>query len=357
MWSFGKKQQTQYSSDGSSTGSKGNPLLDGSIDSGSSGSNSGFIIHSHDGRRRFGTRNRGGKKCCQGCCECISGCFSSICSCLVHIVILFLPIVACAITLAFLTLLVMFDQSELQETEIYGGEDYQELAQIYYASVSSDTMSLVMSQYEPYREVLALSSTSCILITMVTVARNIQIEVYQKRVGSYVFMKFINFLAALINILAYAGLMVAVNFKVTAEDPEYAVTAHFIGFLAFFAGTAAYSVLHSFLLWRQTEYPTFIKIFFYLLAIIQVGASLAFGIPIWIGGLESDSNADPVYEWVAVFASAISIGFYVILFFVDPVDDELGAFFCGGNDKKVQQTKDRRARQRRAMREHATYSV
>lgn len=353
MW-FGKSSGTQYSSDSSSsssssTNSKGNPLLDGSLNSGSTSRNSGVIIHSHDGRRRFfGRRYRDDGPSCG----------LSFCGCLGHLLILFLPIIAMIFTLAFLILLLVFDQSELQESEIYGGEDYQELAKIYYASLSSDSISLVMSQYEPYREVMALSSVSCVLVTMVTVARNIQIEVYQKKVGSYVFMKFINFIAALVNILAYAGLMVAVNFKVTQEEPEYAVTAHFIGFLAYFAGTAAYSVLHAFLLWRQLEYPTFVKVLFYILAVIQVGASLAFGIPIWEGGLASDQDSEPVYEWVAVFASAVSLGFYAILFFVDPVDDHLGAFFCGGTDKKAKEALDRRARQRRRMRDHTkTYSV
>lgn len=353
MW-FGKSSGTQYSSDSSSTSStnsKGNPLLDGSLNSGSTSTSSGVIIHSHDGRRRyFGRRSRDGDEPSRGL---------SFCGCLGHLLILFLPIIAMAFTLAFLILLLVFDQSELQESEIYGGEDYQELAKIYYASMSSDSISLVMSQYEPYREVMALSSVSCVLVTMVTVARNIQIEVYQKKVGSYVFMKFINFIAALVNILAYSGLMVAVNFKVTQEEPAYAVTAHFIGFLAYFAGTAAYSVLHAFLLWRQKEYPTFIKVLFFILAVIQVGASLAFGIPIWQGGLASDQYSEPVYEWVAIFASAISLGLYVILFFVDPVDDHLGAFFCGGTDKKAKQAMERRARQRRRMQElhMQTYSV
>ena len=74
-----------------------------------------------------------------------------------------------------------------------------------------------MTQYAPYPVVLALAS----------VARNILIEVYHKRTVSFIFM----YLSAIINVLAYVGLMVAVNFKVTQEDPEYAVQAPFLGFL------------------------------------------------------------------------------------------------------------------------------
>lgn len=253
----------------------------------------------------------------------------TLCGCLGHITILFLPLIAMASMLALLIVLLVFDRSNIQEIQFNGEEQYQDIAEAYYSSVSSDTISLVMSLYQPYPVVLALASVSCVLVSMVTVARNIQIEVYHKRTRSIIFMKFINYLAAIINILSYAGLMVAVNFKVNQEEPEYAVTAHFIGFVTFFGGSAAYAVLHSFLIWNQAEYPRPVKALFFVQAALIAGASLAFGIPIWQGGLSSDEGADSVWEWVAVFASAINIGTYVILFFIDPVDDELSFFFCG----------------------------
>lgn len=313
-------QESPYSTDSSSNGSKENPLLESNTANGMAGRNP---------RQRFKAAREG-----RGV---------SFCGCLGHLMILFLPIIATAFMFAFLIVLAVFDRSEIQQTELYGDEEICELAEIYYASVSSDTISLVMSQYAPYPVVLALASVSCVLMSMVTVARNIQIEVYHRRIGSYIFMKFINYLSAIINILAYAGLMVAVNFKVTQEDPEYAVQAHFLGFLTFFGGTAIYSVLHSFLLWNQGEYPPPVKALFFVLAMVIVGSSLAFGIPIWNGGITSDEGANPVFEWVAVFTSALSMGFYLILFFVDPVDDELGSFFCVGSKSK--RTTRKRVRQ------------
>ena len=353
MFSFFKSSSSHTSSDSSESDSKENTLLDTSFNSSvrssgipSSNINSGVIIHRHDSRRRVGFKNQQDTETEVPSC----------CGCMGQMTILFLPILAMIFNVALLALLADYDQSELQESEIYGGEDYQDLAKIYYASISADSISLVMSQYDPYRNVLALSSVSCVLVTMATVARNIQIEVYQKRVGSFVFMKFINYLAALINILSYAGLMVAVNFKATQEEPAYAAQAHLIGFLSFFAGTATYAVLHTFLLFNQ-DYPFMVKFLFYLLAVIIVSASLAFGIPIWEGGLDSDSYSDPVYEWVAVFASAISIGFYVILFFVDPCDEELGAFFCGVPNRQVKKFRDRRAKRRMKSDMGKTYSV
>jgi hypothetical protein len=315
----GQENPSPYSTESSSNGSKENPLLETDTTNGMAGRN---------GRQRFKAAREGRAV--------------SFCGCLGHLMILFLPIIATVFMLAFLIVLAVFDRSEIQQTDLYGDEEIYELAEIYYASISSDTISLVMSQYAPYPVILALASVSCVLMSMVTVARNIQIEVYHKRIGSIIFMKFINYLAAIINILAYAGLMVAVNFKVTQEEPEYAVQAHFLGFLTFFGGTATYSVLHSFLMWNQGEYPTPVKVLFFLLALVIVGSSLAFGIPIWMGGITSDEGANPVFEWVAVFASALSMGFYLILFFIDPVDDELGAFFCRGSESK--RTKRKRVR-------------
>lgn len=273
---------------------------------------------------------------------------ATLCRCIGHLLVLFMPLIAMSVMLAFLSLLVVFDKENLQEFEI-DGANATGLAGMYYASVQSDSISVVMSQYDPYIHVLALSSTACVLISMVTVARNIQIEVYHKRTGSIVFMKFINYLASIINIVSYIGLMVAVNFKATQEKPEWAPRAHYIGFLVYFAGTAAYSFLHQFLLWRQAEYPVFVKILFFILAITIIFSSFAFGVPLWFSELTTDDLGEPVFEWVAVFASAISIGLYVILFFIDPVDDQVTNFFCGAQ-RVVIRGETKRERGRRVRR-------
>lgn len=276
---------------------------------------------------------------------------ATFCRCIGHLLVLFMPLIAMSLMLAFLSLLVVYDKENLQDFDWYEGEGVNatNIAEMYYTSVRSDSISMVMSQYDPYVHVLGLSSAACVLISMVTVARNIQIEVYHKRTGSFIFMKFINYLAAIINIVSYIGLMVAVNFKATQESPEWAPRAHYIGFLVYFAGTATYAVLHQFLLWRQAEYPTLIKVLFFALSALTVGSSFAFGVPLWFGGLETDALGEPVFEWVAVFASAISIGLYVILFFIDPADDQVTSFFLG-DQKVVIRSESRRERGKRMRR-------
>lgn len=257
----------------------------------------------------------------------------SLCGCLGHLMILFLPLFAMAVLLALWIILLEYDRTTIQGYQVYGDEQLSELATMYYTAFSSDTLSTVMSQYDPYWHIMMLASMACVLVSVVTVARNFQIEVYQKRTGSRVFMKFVNYLATLIHVLAYAGLIVAVQFQSTQDYPSYAIQAHYYGILAFFGGTAVYAVLHSFLLWNQAEYPTIVKVLFFVLASITVGSSLAYGIPTYAFavGLESDTNyAESTWEWVAVFTSAVSMGMYVILFFIDPVDDILAFVFCGG---------------------------
>merc|ERR1719162_735148 len=137
--------------------------------------------------------------------------------------VLFFPMFAMVMMMAFLIVLLDYDASVIQEYEVDENADANEVAKVYYTSVRTDSVSTVMSQYEPYWRILVLSLVACVLVSIVTIARNIQIEVYQKRTESIVFMKFINYLATLINILSYVGLLVAVNFKVTQENPEYAV--------------------------------------------------------------------------------------------------------------------------------------
>mmetsp|Transcript_86407 Transcript_86407/g.175603 ORF Transcript_86407/g.175603 Transcript_86407/m.175603 type:complete len:331 (+) Transcript_86407:272-1264(+) len=261
-----------------------------------------------------------------------SRCLSRCCG---HMLVLLLPIAASACSLSFLIALLVYDRSEIQMVTVYGDEDITELARLYFNSIKQDTASMIMSQYEPYGVVIALASMSCILVSLVTVSRNIQIEVYHKRTGSIVFMKFVNYFASILNVLSYAGLMVAVNFKVTQEDPAWAMQAHFIGALVYFGGTAVYAVLHSFLLWNQSQYPPLIKGWFLVLAAVIAGTSLAFGIPIWLGGAVSEEGANPVCEWVALFVTAANIGFYSILFYIDPVDDELLAFFFGPRKRRL----------------------
>lgn len=273
---------------------------------------------------------------------------SMLCSCIGHLMVLFLPLIAMIFMLAFLSLLVEYDRQELQGFELYGYENVTTVAGMYYTSVSSDTISVVMSQYDPYAHVLALASCSCVFVTMVTVARNIQIEQYQKQAGSYVFMKFINYFSSIINILAYVGLMVAVNFKITQESPAWAPRAHFIGFCSFFAGTAVYAFLHQILLWNQADYPTGVKSLFFVLNVTTFASSAAFGLPIWFSELSSDEGAEPILEWIAVFSSAITIGFYVILFFIDPADENIMSFFCcpkRSNKDRESRHKMRKARQ------------
>jgi len=233
-----------------------------------------------------------------------------------HFLILSLPILAMTFTLAFLIVLLMFDRDKKQQDSYLG-------------SINEDTVSFIMSEYEPYTEIIALSSVACLLVSLVTVARNIQIGVYHKRNGQSISMcmKVVNYIAAIVNILSYIGLIIAVAFKVTQEDPSWARQAHFIGALTFFAGTAIYALLHSVLLWNQTQYPLIVKNLFLIFAIVIVVCSLAFAIPILMTGL-SEEETQPVFEWVAIFMTAIHIGFFAVLFHIDPVDDELIEFFC-----------------------------
>ena len=304
----GSRKATKNDSDSSSDDSKENPLLN---------TYDGVSNNAVPRRRRIYPSEE------------VEGEGTTFCRCVGHLLALFMPVIAMTLMLTLLSLLVRFDHQYVQDVEVYENANMTDIAEVYFLSVQSDSVSYVLSQYEPYAHVLALSCTACVLISMVTVARNIQIEVYHKRTGSRVFMKFINYMAAIINIFAYIGLMIAVNFKATQETPDWSPEAHYIGFLMFFVGTATYALLHQFLLWKQAEYPLWVKILFFLNNAVIVGSSFAFALPIWESGWTTDEYGKPVFEWVAVFASAINIGMYVILFFLDPADDQVTNFFCG----------------------------
>ncbi|VEU38885.1 unnamed protein product [Pseudo-nitzschia multistriata] len=248
--------------------------------------------------------------------------------CCGHLLILSLPILAMAFTLAFLLVLLVFDRSQIQNMDLYGDETVYEVADIYFGSISQDTISFIMSQYNPYYDIIILVSIACGLVSIVTVARNIQIEVYHQRTQSNILIKMMNYLSSTVNIASYLGLMVAVAFKSNQEAPTWASKAHYYGAGIFFAGTAVYAVLHSLLLCSQRHYPTVLKVLFFGLAVTIVTCSLLFVIPLWNDGLSED-GINPVYEWIAVFTTAIYVGFYALLFHLDSVDDELWQFFSG----------------------------
>ena len=243
-----------------------------------------------------------------------------------HLVILSLPILAMAFTIAFLIVLLVFDRSQIQNNNDNADGDYGVAG--YYRSISNDTISYIMSQYEPYWQLIVLVSISCLLVSVVTIARNIQIEIYHKRTQSIIFMKVINYVASIVNVLSYGGLIVAVAFKTTQEDPSWSLKAHYIGASTFFGGSAIYALLQSILLWNQSQYPIAVKVPFLVLAVVVVTCSLVFASSIWTNGLGEDAE-NPVYEWAAGFTAAVGIGFHAVLFHIDPVDDELAEFFCG----------------------------
>ena len=143
----------------------------------------------------------------------------------------------------------------------------------------------------------------------------------------------LNVFATIVNIISYVGLVITVAIK---SDQNKIV--HYIGASIFFAGTGLYSILHSYLLWTQKQYPILIKLWFTLFSIIISICSIVFGFSVLSveGGLSSLSSLSeeeaeatllPQYEWAAVITTSISIGFYTILFYIDPVDDEIRDFF------------------------------
>jgi hypothetical protein len=279
--------------------------------------------------------------------------------CFGHMIILSLPILASILLLSFLIVLLRFDkqnqqanyqQEQEQEQEDQAEDQAENDDQVaedgdanyndyitdevesYYGSIQSRTISIIMSEYEPFMQLVVLVSLGALLTCIVTVARNIQIYIYQKRNPSttYTINKILNVFATIVNIISYVGLVITVAIK---SDQNKIV--HYIGASIFFAGTGLYSILHSYLLWTQKQYPILIKLWFTLFSIIISICSIVFGFSVLSveGGLSSLSEEEaeatllPQYEWAAVITTSISIGFYTILFYIDPVDDEIRDFF------------------------------
>lgn len=222
---------------------------------------------------------------------------SGRCGACSHLFLLFIPILGCSFLLAALYLLMYRLGVQITETSI----------------------SFCLANYEPKVEVLVVISAGATLMFVVTMMRNIQIEVYHRRQGSEsTAMRVLNYIATMSNILAYVGFILLAVFDLDDPNPFYRVI-HYVGSVVYFALTGLYGLLQTYLLCKQTQYPMFCKIVFTMVSSAAIVSSI-----IYISNLEENFEL----QWFAVALHAIYVGLMSLLFHVDPIDDELRDFFC-----------------------------
>jgi Frag1/DRAM/Sfk1 family len=216
-----------------------------------------------------------------------------------HFVICLLPMLGGA-----LVLLVLAELLQSQEITIYD------------MSVSD-----AMADYTPYLTILIPTLVGATIIVLVTLARNIQIGVYYRRQepssGYSWRWRMVNGVGALVHITGYAGFVMLVVFQMGGGGREEEL--HTLGAIIYFSCSSVYGILHTILLWRQSQYPVVLRLLLALVAAAGVVATVGYGL------LRQDRVE---YEWYASGLAAIYVMLFAALFHVDPVDDELAAFFC-----------------------------
>ncbi|KAL3916318.1 MAG: hypothetical protein SGARI_007981, partial [Bacillariaceae sp.] len=228
---------------------------------------------------------------------------SSTIGCCGHFLIVSLPLVVCSLTLAILGCLIanFEDGTTIQNISVSGA----------------------LELYEPYSTIVLLAAFIAIISFAVTASRNIQIAVSMQRkrqkndLGSYsCFNRFLNVVSSVINVAAYIGFTLLIAFQLNQEEPAYAGQAHYSGAIMYFIGIAAYSTMHSILLYYQDpeNYPKWLKAMFALVAVGILACVIAFGI---------DLQGNVEFEWMAVVMMSLYMGLFSILFHIDNVDDEL----------------------------------
>lgn len=214
-----------------------------------------------------------------------------------RIILLLLPIIGASTILAVLYLLLYRLNITIQETSI----------------------SAALASFEPYWEILVPLSIGVFATFVVTVSRNIQIEVYHRRLkNEYKGMRVLNLITTVANLGAYIGFLVLAIYK-SDDESEAARNLHMYGAVAYFVLSGFYGVAHIYLLCKQTQYPLYSKIVFTMVPIVSVACSIVFAI--------EREDAYP-YEWLAVALNSLFSGLFTTLFIVDPVDDEIRDFFC-----------------------------
>lgn len=189
-------------------------------------------------------------------------------------------------------------------------------------SISELTVSDRMADYGDQRKLLTIMfiGASCIFVT--GAMRKIQFRVYQQRIGDdSKLWHALNVIAAASLILAYMGFCVLAIFDVNEN-----LQVHLIGAFAYFIMSNLFGLLHMAMLWRQKQYPLYLKIVFSLIPIAATASSIAYMLSL----NELGVIPGPLYtlEWLAIALHALLVGCTVLLFLHDPVDDELRDFFC-----------------------------
>jgi hypothetical protein len=235
-----------------------------------------------------------------------------------HAVIVFLPIIGSVFNLAGFILLI---------------------AKLGVEIVTADSISDALAAYESKWETMTLILIGSTIIVLVTMMRDIQINVYHQREKSDTKkMRVLNVVAASANILAYIGLVLLVIFD--SNEPSPAPLIHLVGAGMFFVLNSMYGVIHSYLLWKQTQkYPTWCKIVFTILPMTSItcygifiygyfaAANTLEDLKEYLAG-DNVTSIYPEYEWLSILLTILLSGFMSYLFHVDSVDDELREFFC-----------------------------
>ena len=238
------------------------------------------------------------------------GCLARLCGCLGRTITLMFPLNGC--------LFIMFSLYVLAQGQ----------------SISEVSVSERMANYEDQQTLLTLMfiGASCIFVT--GAMRKIQFSVYQQRIGDdSKLWHALNIISATSLILAYVGFCVLAIFDVYDD-----LMVHLIGAFMYFIFSNLFGIMHMVILWKQKQYPQYLKIVFSLLPITATQSSIVYLLSL---NEVAVILPGPLYEfeWLAIAVNALLVGCAVLLFLHDPVDDELMAFLCcrrgrGGSGKR-----------------------
>ena len=244
-----------------------------------------------------------------------------------HVITCLLPICSGLLLISVLVLLIMSTENH---------------------DINGQSISRLLSLYEPYQVVLLPMLVSSGLMFIVTLCRNIQVRVYYSRRKQYTTtISAINKLATIANILAYIAFIILSFNK--DEVNQYADNVerniHEYSLIAYFIFSILYAMLHTSLMLLQkkdegseegggiivsptnSSYPLLLKINFASYTFVIVVCSIWFLFHMYS---ESISGKITILEWIAVLFNALYICLFSILFHIDPIENEVYEFFFQG---------------------------
>lgn len=205
--------------------------------------------------------------------------------------------------------------------------------------INEMSVSLAMSIYEPYWQVLLPLTVGSVIFFAVSIVRSIQtsmniqqIQPHDNTIASkngLVAMRITNAVATVASVLAFVSYILLAFWRHKPGGTERENIQHHYGSYGYFILVGVYILLHTISLYQQknSNYPMALKHWFGALALTSIVSSVVY---------ERSGLKLGACEWIALAMNAFYFGSYSLLFYLEPMlSGDVGKYLSSRHQSQV----------------------